>query len=40
MLIEVNPENPQERLIKKVVETLGRGGVIAISHRHLLWYWV
>jgi tRNA threonylcarbamoyl adenosine modification protein (Sua5/YciO/YrdC/YwlC family) len=29
MLIEVNPENPQERLIKKVVETLERGGVIA-----------
>ncbi len=29
MLIEVNPENPQARLVKKVVETLERGGVIA-----------
>lgn len=29
MLIEINPENPQLRLIRKVVETLNRGGIIA-----------
>jgi tRNA threonylcarbamoyl adenosine modification protein (Sua5/YciO/YrdC/YwlC family) len=29
MLIHINPETPQERLIAKVVEILGRGGVIA-----------
>jgi tRNA threonylcarbamoyl adenosine modification protein (Sua5/YciO/YrdC/YwlC family) len=29
MLIEVNPENPQARLINKVVEILRKGGVIA-----------
>ena len=29
MLIELNPQNPQERLIKKVVQVLERGGVIA-----------
>ncbi len=29
MLIEINPNNPQKRLIKVVVETLKRGGIIA-----------
>ena len=29
MLLEINPENPQPRLITKVVETLKNGGVVA-----------
>ena len=29
MLLEINPENPQPRLIAKVVETLKNGGVVA-----------
>lgn len=29
MLIEINPQNPQARLIQKVVEILKRGGIIA-----------
>lgn len=29
MLIEINPDNPQERLINKVVDAMKRGGVIA-----------
>jgi len=29
MLLRINPQNPQPRLIKKVVETLNQGGVIA-----------
>jgi len=29
MLIEINPDNPQPRLISKVVETLKNGGVVA-----------
>lgn len=29
MLIDINPDNPQERLIKKVVDVLKNGGVIA-----------
>lgn len=29
MLLAINPENPQERLIAKVVEVLERGGIIA-----------
>ena len=29
MLIDINPSNPQERLIHKVVEVLKRGGIIA-----------
>jgi len=29
MLLEINPENPQPRLISKVVETLKNGGVVA-----------
>ncbi|MBT0653936.1 L-threonylcarbamoyladenylate synthase [Geomobilimonas luticola] len=29
MLLAINPENPQERLIVKVVEVLERGGIIA-----------
>ncbi|OQW99179.1 MAG: threonylcarbamoyl-AMP synthase [Desulfobacteraceae bacterium IS3] len=29
MLIEINPNNPQERLIEKVAEILKKGGVIA-----------
>jgi len=29
MLIEINPQNPPLRLIRKVVETLKRGGIIA-----------
>jgi tRNA threonylcarbamoyl adenosine modification protein (Sua5/YciO/YrdC/YwlC family) len=29
MLIEINPKNPQERLIRRVVEILSRGGLIA-----------
>jgi tRNA threonylcarbamoyl adenosine modification protein (Sua5/YciO/YrdC/YwlC family) len=29
MLLEINPENPQPRLIAKVVETLKKGGVVA-----------
>jgi tRNA threonylcarbamoyl adenosine modification protein (Sua5/YciO/YrdC/YwlC family) len=29
MLLEINPENPQPRLIAKVVETLQNGGVVA-----------
>ena len=29
MLIHINPQNPQKRLIDKVVDTLRRGGIIA-----------
>ena len=29
MLTEINPKNPQERLIRKVVEVLKNGGIIA-----------
>ncbi|BEH10422.1 MULTISPECIES: L-threonylcarbamoyladenylate synthase [Geobacter] len=29
MLLSINPDNPQARLISKVAEVLGRGGVIA-----------
>ncbi len=29
MMIKINPQNPQSRLIKQVVETLNKGGVIA-----------
>ena len=29
MLLEINPDNPQPRLISKVVETLKNGGVVA-----------
>jgi len=29
MLLEINPQNPQERLIKKAVEVIKRGGIIA-----------
>jgi len=29
MLIKINPKNPQERLITKVVDTLKKGGIIA-----------
>src|SRR4030042_6797393 len=29
MLLRINPQNPQPRLIKKVVEILNQGGVIA-----------
>ncbi|MDM8514856.1 L-threonylcarbamoyladenylate synthase [Desulfobacterales bacterium HSG16] len=29
MLIEINPDNPQERLINKVIDVMKRGGVIA-----------
>ncbi len=29
MLLEINPQNPQQRKIDQVVEILGRGGVIA-----------
>src|ERR1035437_6286864 len=29
MIIPINPENPQQRLISKVVGVLGEGGVIA-----------
>lgn len=29
MILRINPQNPQERLIKKVVEILNQGGVIA-----------
>ncbi|HJV66838.1 MAG TPA: L-threonylcarbamoyladenylate synthase [Geomonas sp.] len=29
MLLEINPDNPQPRLIAKVVETLKKGGVVA-----------
>ncbi len=29
MLIEINPDNPQERLIKRIAEILKNGGVIA-----------
>jgi tRNA threonylcarbamoyl adenosine modification protein (Sua5/YciO/YrdC/YwlC family) len=29
MLLEINPQNPQERLIKKAVEVVKRGGIIA-----------
>jgi tRNA threonylcarbamoyl adenosine modification protein (Sua5/YciO/YrdC/YwlC family) len=29
MLLEINPDNPQPRLIQKVVETLKNGGVVA-----------
>jgi tRNA A37 threonylcarbamoyladenosine synthetase subunit TsaC/SUA5/YrdC len=29
MLIRINPQNPQPRLIRRVVEVLGEGGVIA-----------
>lgn len=29
MLLEINPQNPQERLIKKAVEVMKRGGIIA-----------
>ena len=29
MLLKINPKNPQERLIKRVAETLKQGGIIA-----------
>lgn len=29
MLLEINPENPQPRMIGRIVELLGKGGVIA-----------
>lgn len=29
MIIDINPQNPQERLIRKVLEVLGAGGLIA-----------
>jgi len=29
MIFKINPQNPQERLLTKVVETLKRGGIIA-----------
>jgi tRNA threonylcarbamoyl adenosine modification protein (Sua5/YciO/YrdC/YwlC family) len=29
MLLEINPDNPQPRLVAKVVETLKKGGVVA-----------
>jgi len=29
MLLEINPQNPQERLITKVIEVIKRGGIIA-----------
>lgn len=29
MLIQINPENPQERLIRKVVDIIQRGGIVA-----------
>jgi tRNA threonylcarbamoyl adenosine modification protein (Sua5/YciO/YrdC/YwlC family) len=29
MLIKINPQNPQERLVNRVVETLQKGGIIA-----------
>lgn len=29
MIVQINPENPQPRLISKIVETLDKGGVIA-----------
>ena len=29
MLLKINPKNPQERLIRKVVEILQKGGIIA-----------
>ncbi|MFO7911634.1 MAG: Sua5/YciO/YrdC/YwlC family protein, partial [Desulfotignum sp.] len=29
MLLTINPENPQERLISQVVDVLKKGGIIA-----------
>jgi len=29
MILEINPENPQPRLVARVVEILGKGGIIA-----------
>ena len=29
MLLKINPDNPQERLISQVVEILEKGGIIA-----------
>ncbi len=29
MILKINPDNPQPRLIKKVVEVLQKGGIVA-----------
>ena len=29
MILEINPDNPQPRLIARVVDILGKGGIIA-----------
>ena len=37
MLININQQNPQQRLIQKVVDILKSGGDRCLSNRYLLW---
>ena len=35
MIVKINPQNPQERLLRKAVEVLTGGGIIAVPWANL-----